>query len=254
MGDRKPIIAGNWKMNLLIPEAEQLASEVIESIGKNPKVEVVLAPPFTALSRLHELLEGADIKLAAQNASGEESGAYTGEVSAEMLKNAGCHYVILGHSERRRLFNEDDARVNRKVRRAVGAELEVILCVGETLDEREAGETQRVIQSQLQRGLQGVTNDEIGNIVIAYEPVWAIGTGENASASQAQEIHAHGRNVLAHLFGHKLADQVRMQYGGSVSPKNAREILFQKDIDGALVGTSSLKSDSFCAIIKSAEL
>ena len=238
-------------MNLLIPEAEQLASEIIESIGKKPQVEVVLAPPFTALSRLHELLDGTDIKLAAQNAATDRNGAYTGEISPEMLKNAGCHYVILGHSERRRLFKEDDAMINRKVRLALDVGMEVILCVGETLSEREGGQAHQVVQSQLGSGLQGIGADEMEAMVIAYEPVWAIGTGKNASASQAQEIHAHGRKVLAQLFGQRVADGVRIQYGGSVSPENAREILAQKDVDGALVGTSSLKSDSFCAIINS---
>jgi triosephosphate isomerase len=213
-------------MNLLIPEAEQLALEVIECIGKDPKVEVVLAPPFTALSRLHELLDGTGIKLAAQNAATERS-----------------------DSERRRHFKEDDAMINRKVRLTLDAGLEVILCVGETLDQRESGEAHQVVESQLQRGLQEISGDEMGKTVIAYEPVWAIGTGKNASAAQAQEIHAHGRNVLARLFGQKVADKVRIQYGGSVSPENAREILAQKDVDGALVGTSSLKSDPFCAII-----
>jgi triosephosphate isomerase len=246
---RRPIIVGNWKMNLLISEAEQLASEVIESIGKNSQAEVVLAPPFTALGRLHELLDGTGIKLAAQNAASERSGAYTGEISGEMLKNAGCHYVILGHSERRQLYNEDDATINRKVRLALDAGLEVILCVGETRDERQRGDAHQVIEGQLQRGLQGVSVEEMGKTVIAYEPVWAIGTGKNASALQAQKIHAHGRNVLAQLYGENVADQVRIQYGGSVSPENAREILAQKDVDGALVGTSSLKSVPFCAII-----
>ena len=246
---RRPIVAGNWKMNLLIPEAEQLALEVIESIGKNSRVEVVLVPPFTALSRLHELLDGTGIKLAAQNAATERSGAYTGEISAEMLKNAGCHYVILGHSERRRHFKEDEAMINRKIRLALDAGLQVILCVGETLDQRESGEAHQVVESQLQLGLQGISVDEMENMVIAYEPVWAIGTGKNASAAEAQEIHAHSRNVLARLFGQRVADTVRIQYGGSVSPENAREILAQKDVDGALVGTSSLKSDPFCAII-----
>ncbi len=238
-------------MNLLIPEAEKLALEVIESIGKDPEVEVVLAPPFTALSRLHELLDGTNIKLAAQNAASENSGAYTGEISAEMLKNSGCHYVILGHSERRRLYNEDDAMINRKLRLVLDAGLEGILCVGETLEQRERGEAHQTVESQLRLGLQGVSADEMQAMVIAYEPVWAIGTGKNASASQAQEIHAHGRNILAQLFGQSVADTVRIQYGGSVSPENAREIMSQKDVDGALVGSSSLKSVPFCAIINS---
>lgn len=248
---RRPIIAGNWKMNTLLPEAAELASGVIERMGKNPGVEVVLAPPFTALCKVRDLIEGTGILLAGQNICSEPGGAYTGEISAAMLEDAGCHYVILGHSERRRVFHEDDLLVNQKIKTALKFGLKVIFCVGETLEERENKVTRQVVRGQLEKGLEGLSDRDLQNMVIAYEPVWAIGTGRTATADQAQEIHGYSREIIERLFGQKTADALRIQYGGSVTPENSRELLAQKDIDGALVGSASLKPESFCAIIKS---
>jgi triosephosphate isomerase len=216
-------------------------------------VDIVIAPPFTALPKLSELLGGSQkIRLAAQNFYHEKSGAYTGEISATMLRELFVRYVIIGHSERRQIFGETDALINKKVHAALASELKPILCVGETLEEREAGQENAILHKQLCAGLAGVTAEQMLDIVIAYEPVWAIGTGKTATSAQAQEAHAHTRAVLAELTDKATADKVRIQYGGSVKPSNARELLHQPDIDGALVGGASLESRSFYEIVAAA--
>ena len=248
---RRPIIAGNWKMNKTVPEAIAFARELRGQIAViRDKVEVVVAPPFVDLQPVAKVLEDSNIGLAAQNCYWAESGAFTGEVSAPMVKSAGCEYVILGHSERRQLFGETDEMVNKKIRAVIGAGMKPILCVGETLAEREARQTLDVVSRQLRGGLQGVTAAEAAEAVIAYEPVWAIGTGRNATSEQAQEVHAHLREQLTVLFGRPIADRIRIQYGGSVKPDNAAELLRQPDVDGALVGGACLKAADFTAIVK----
>lgn len=218
---------------------------------KNSKVEVVLAPPFTVLNAMHgELEQGGAIKLAGQNLYWQEAGAFTGEISGKMLKEAGCDYVILGHSERRQLFNEDDASVNKRVHSALAAGLKPIVCVGETLAQRDSGATQAVVEEQLSGSLSGLDATALDRILIAYEPVWAIGTGKNASPDQAQQIHRLIREWLLQRFGSNASTSIL--YGGSVNPGNSRSILSQDDIDGALVGGASLDIDSFCDIIDSA--
>ncbi len=249
---RRPIIAGNWKMNLLRSEARDLVESLIRRVKTPASADIILAPPFTALGAVEELIAGTGFFLAGQNHHFEPKGAYTGEVSPAMLKDAGCQYVILGHSERRTYFFEDDAQINKKIKAALLCGLNVIFCVGETLEQREKGETQSIIQSQIEKGLQGLTGNDIGRIVLAYEPVWAIGTGKTATPDQAQEVHFFIRGLLREIFGEIVAQNTRIQYGGSVTPESSGSLLTQKDIDGALVGSASLNTDSFCAIISSA--
>ncbi len=248
---RRPIIAGNWKMNMLLPEAEALADALVRDSA--PSVDIVLAPPFTALSRVCGRVEGSPIEIAGQNIYFEPKGAYTGEISAAMLKDAGCRYVILGHSERRTLFHEDDALINKKIHAALECGLKVIFCVGETLQQREADATRSVVEGQLKNGLQGLSPEAMASLVIAYEPVWAIGTGRTATPEQAQEVHRFTREFVGAAFGEKTAEAIRIQYGGSVTPDNSASLLKQKDIDGALVGSASLKAASFQQIIQSAQ-
>ncbi len=248
---RRPIIAGNWKMNKTVPEAIAFARELRGQLAViRDKVEVVVAPPFVDLQPVAKVLEDSNIGLAAQNCHWVESGAFTGEVSAPMVKSAGCEYVILGHSERRQLFGETDETVNKKIRAVLDAGMKPILCLGETLAEREAKRTLDVVARQLRGGLQGVNAVEAAEVVIAYEPIWAIGTGRNATSDQAQEVHAHLREQLTVLFGRPIADRIRIQYGGSVKPDNAAELLRQPDVDGALVGGACLKVAEFTAIVK----
>lgn len=246
---RQPIIAANWKMNKVISEALDFAAGLKkQSPGK---AEIVLAPPFTALSAVKNLLNGSQIGLAGQNVCSESKGAYTGEISAAMLKDAGCDYVIIGHSERRKYFHEDDALINKKIKMALTCGLKVIFCVGETLEQREKDETREVIRNQVEKGLSGLEASGLRDLVIAYEPVWAIGTGKTATPEQAQEVHRFMRERIQRLFGDKAASAMRIQYGGSVTPENSGSLLAQPDIDGALVGGASLAVESFCAIIKS---
>jgi triosephosphate isomerase len=248
---RRPIIAGNWKMNKTVPEAIAFARELRGQLAViRDKVEVLVAPPFVDLQPVAKVLEDSNIGLAAQNCHWAESGAFTGEVSAPMVKSAGCEYVILGHSERRQLFGETDETVNKKIRAVIGAGMKPILCLGETLVEREAKRTLDVVTRQLRGGLQGVDAAEAAELVIAYEPIWAIGTGRNATSDQAQEVHAHLREQLTVLFSRPIADRIRIQYGGSVKPDNAAELLRQPDVDGALVGGACLKAADFTAIVK----
>ncbi|MBM4379755.1 MAG: triose-phosphate isomerase [Deltaproteobacteria bacterium] len=251
--DRRPVVAGNWKMHKTAAEAQALARELRNALGVvRDQVEVVLAPPFTALYPVGKALEDSNLYLAAQNCHAEAQGAFTGEVSAPMLKDVGCRYVILGHSERRQLFGETDEGVNRKVKAVFAAGLLPIVCVGETLQEREGGRTLEVVSRQLAGGLAGLDAAAAARAVIAYEPVWAIGTGKTATSAQAQEVHAHIRGWVAQAFGKEVAAAVRIQYGGSVKPDNAAELLGQPDVDGALVGGASLKAADFAAIVKAA--
>lgn len=248
---RKKIIAANWKMNQTIAETESFLSDFRLEVEDVSGVDIVIAPPFTALAKLSELLGGSQkIRTAAQNMYFERSGAFTGEISAAMLRELYVKYVILGHSERRMIFGETDAIINKKVLAALENELKPILCVGETLEEREAGKEKEIIATQLRGSLANVSSEQLLEVVIAYEPVWAIGTGKTATTEQAQECHAHVREVLAELTDAATADKVRIQYGGSVKPGNAAELLAQPDIDGALVGGASLDPRSFGEIVK----
>ena len=249
---RKPIVAGNWKMNKTAPQAAALVRELRPLVEGLKSVEVVVCPPYTALATAADALAGSGIGLGAQNMHWEPSGAFTGEVSAEMLLTAGCRYVIIGHSERRALFHETNADVNRKVKAALAAGLTPIMCVGETLDQREAGKTEDVVRDHVEGGLAGLGADQIRKIVVAYEPVWAIGTGKTATPEQAQDVHAFIRALLARLADTGTAQTVRIQYGGSVKPENAKELFGKPDIDGGLIGGASLKADSFAAIVKAA--
>jgi triosephosphate isomerase len=249
---RKKVIAGNWKMNMNLHQSQKLVSEIINGLGKDTKAEVILCPPFTSLNEVNFLLKGTPVKLGAQNMYYEESGAYTAEISADMLKSVGCEYVILGHSERRVIFNESDELINKKIKTALLKELKPIFCIGELLEQREKGETMKVVSSQIEKGLEGITSDQMKNIIIAYEPVWAIGTGKTATPEQAQEVHSFIRELVAKKFSATVAENLIIQYGGSVKPDNSGELLSQKDIDGALVGGACLKADSFLSIIASA--
>jgi len=253
MNPRKKLIAGNWKMNKSNGEAVSLVREIVAAAGKVTDVEIVVAPPFTSLDAAGKALEGSNIKLGAQNMHPEASGAFTGEVSAPMLRGLFATHVILGHSERRAYFHETDAFINQKVLAALKNQLKPILCVGETLAEREAGTTLKVVQTQLEAGLEGVSKDQAPTVVIAYEPVWAIGTGKVATTDQAQEVHAFIRGLLVKLFGDAVASKVRILYGGSMKPANAPELLAQKDIDGGLIGGAALEARSFVELIKAAE-
>jgi len=253
MINRKKIIAGNWKMNKTNAEAKILVADLIQEIGRFSDAEIVLCPPFTALAAVSELLNDVtNIRLGAQNMHEAASGAYTGEISAGMLRDLYVRYVILGHSERRQYFHEDNATINRKTKAALAAELRPIVCVGETLPERESNKWKKVLETQLTEGLAGLTDKEVVDIILAYEPVWAIGTGKTASPAQAEEAHQWIRKVLGTNFNHATAEKVRIQYGGSVKAENAKELLSKPDIDGALVGGASLDARGFTAIIKNA--
>ena len=247
---RIPLIAGNWKLFKTLSEATGLINELKPLLRDMRDVEIVVAPVFTAISSVSAAAAGSPIRVAAQDCYWEEEGAFTGEVSPKLLKDAGCSHVIIGHSERRQYFGETDAIVNRKTKAALNAGLTVLMCVGETLAERESGDTFKVIETQMKGGLQGISSAVLGQIVIAYEPVWAIGTGKTASDEQAQEVHAFIRGLLAHLYGKSEADALRILYGGSVKPENINDLMAQADIDGALVGGASLKAASFAAIVR----
>jgi triosephosphate isomerase len=247
---RRKFICGNWKMHKTSAEAVQLVRELQQKV--KTQAQVAVAPPFTALAAVKQALQGSAIQLFAQNCHHEKQGAFTGEVSAPMLAEIGCQGVILGHSERRQYFGETDESVNRKVRAAFEARLHPIVCVGETLQERESNRTWEVVSRQVRGAFAGMGGDAIGGCTIAYEPVWAIGTGKVATTAQAQEVHAQIRGLLRDLAGAQIADSVRIQYGGSVKPDNAKDLLGQPDIDGALVGGASLKGEDFANIIRGA--
>jgi len=250
---RRTIIAGNWKMNKDIGETAALINELKSRLQVIPgTVEVVICPPFTSLTVASQLMKGSPLKLGAQNLHYEDEGAYTGEISGRMLKSVGCEYVIVGHSERRSYFQETDEVVNRKARKALSHGLKPIICVGETLDERERGLTEVVVGRQVRGALDGLSRDGASRIVIAYEPVWAIGTGRNATAAQAQEVHVFIRGILSRLYDQTLAQQTTIQYGGSVKAENASNLLAQPDVDGALVGGASLRAEEFARIIAAA--
>lgn len=245
---RIPVIAGNWKLFKTIAESVALVNELKTLVANNRGVEIVVAPVFTSLSKVFDAIGCSNIKLAAQNCYWEEEGAFTGEVAPKLIKDAGCSHVIIGHSERRQYFGETDQIVNKKAKAAIAAGLQAIVCVGESLAERESEQTFSVIKTQIQGSLAGLTVNDLTQVVIAYEPVWAIGTGKTASDAQAQEVHAFIRQLVATLFGQSVADAVRILYGGSVKPDNVKGLMAQSDIDGALVGGASLKAESFAAI------
>ncbi|MBN1405289.1 MAG: triose-phosphate isomerase [Candidatus Omnitrophica bacterium] len=247
---RKPFIAGNWKMYKTIKEAIELVNGLKRALSDIENIDVAVCPPFTALSDVRELLIDSDIKLGAQNLYWEKEGAYTGEVSASMLKDAGCSHVIIGHSERRQYFGETNEGVNKKIKAALFAGLTPIVCVGEKLQEREKGETFDVVKNHVAGALAGLSVEDVLKLVIAYEPVWAIGTGKTALPAQAQEVHAYIRGLLQKMYGEETAQSIIIQYGGSVKPENIKELMAKADIDGALVGGASLKLDSFVNIIR----
>ena len=245
---RKPIIAGNWKMNKTVSEAIELCQRLDQAV-QGTDVEVVVCPPFTALSAVCALgME--NVKIGAQNVSIAASGAYTGEISPEMLRDVCCSYVIIGHSERRQIFGETDAMVNQKIRLALQYDLQPIVCVGETLAERKAGETETIVVNQIKAAFDGVDAAQAQLIVVAYEPIWAIGTGETASADDANAVIGTIRKTLSQIYDQATADRIRIQYGGSVKPDNIAELMAQPEIDGALVGGASLKVEDFTAIVR----
>ena len=251
---RTPIIAGNWKLNKTISEAVELTTELKDLVTDSTDVEVVVAPPFTALDAVKKVINDSNIELAAQDVYWEDSGAFTGEVSVPMLKDAGCEYVIVGHSERRQFFNETNESVNQKVNAVLSHGLKPIICVGEQLEDREAGRTDAVIQDHVSGAVTNLSADMLLSCIVAYEPVWAIGTGKTATPGQAQEVHNYIRTLLKETYSDDIASQVRIQYGGSVKPENAAELMSQPDVDGALVGGASLQAESFAQIVKSAIL
>jgi triosephosphate isomerase len=247
---RTPVIAGNWKMNKSTSEARLLARAVRQKAGEVTHCQVVMAPPYTALQAVAEELKGSKIILAAQNVHWEAKGAFTGEISIPMLDEIGCGMVIVGHSERRQFFGETDESVNRRAKALLNSALQPILCIGETLAEREAGDYKKVITQQLAGGLDGLTVQNLLRIILAYEPVWAIGTGRTASPETAQEVHGAIRDWINQKYGSEAAQQVRILYGGSVKPDNISELMSQPDIDGALVGGACLEAESFLGIIR----
>ncbi len=248
---RKPIIAGNWKMYKDINEAIELTNEIMRSVFDIENVKVVVCPPFTNLSEVGEMLTESNVALGAQNCYWETEGAYTGEISIPMLKSVGCRYVIIGHSERRKYFGETEETVNRRLKAVIDGGLVPIMCVGETLEEREKGKTFEVVKRQVTGGLKGFDENFLKDLIIAYEPVWAIGTGKNATPGEAQEVHARIRDLLSTLYSATFSERVPILYGGSVKPDNITEIMIGKDVDGGLIGGASLKSASFVDIIKS---
>ena len=246
---RNVFIAGNWKMHKTIEEAVNLASKLAEQLAGERK-KIMIAPPFTALSATYDVVKATNILLGAQNMSYEEKGAHTGEISLEMLKDAGVAVVILGHSERRHVYGEKDDLINRKVRRAVENDMDCILCVGETLTEREQGITKQVVERQIKAGLQSIGAEKFELITIAYEPVWAIGTGKTATAGDADDVHRFIRTLIGELYNSDVAEETVIQYGGSVKPGNAAELMGMANIDGLLVGGASLEAESFTKIVQ----
>ncbi len=246
----RPMVAANWKMHKTVPEAVALAKRLRDAFPEPGDRDIVIAPPFTALGPVSAILKGSPVRLSAQNMHWETNGAYTGEISSVMLIDAGCEFVILGHSERRTLFGESGEMVNRKVRTAVQAGLKPIFCIGETLEQRQSGATFAVLEGQIKEGLNNIDSGDIRRVTFAYEPVWAIGTGETATPDQAQEAHRFIRKRLTSLYGEEIASRVVIMYGGSVNPENVRSLMEQPDINGALVGGASLEFESFAGIIR----
>ncbi|MEA3305519.1 MAG: triose-phosphate isomerase [Candidatus Omnitrophota bacterium] len=247
---RKIIIAGNWKMNKTVPEAIELVNGLKRELADIENVDIVVIPSYTALSEISDMVSDSNINLGAQNVHWEDKGAFTGEVSPVMLKDIGAKYVVIGHSERRMYFHETNETVNKKIKASLKAGLFPIMCVGERLEEREAGKTFDVIKSHVEDGLEGISKEDTLKIVIAYEPVWAIGTGKTATPEQAQEVHAYIRKLLKDIYDEPIAANVRIQYGGSVKEENIKNLISRKDIDGALVGGASLKIEQFVPIVK----
>jgi triosephosphate isomerase len=245
---RTPMIAGNWKLHKTLGEASSLVAELIPAVAANQNVEIVVAPVYTALSKVAEAISGSNIKLAAQNCYPEPQGAFTGEVSPPLLKDVGCQYAIIGHSERRQLFGETNERINAKAHALAEAGLGIILCIGETLEERETDQMLDVLRRQVRFGLKNLSAEQMTGVVVAYEPVWAIGTGKTASDEQAQEAHAFIRALLAELYNEQTASATRILYGGSVKPGNVDGLMTQPDVDGALVGGASLQAEDFARI------
>jgi len=252
ISNEKPFIAGNWKMHKTIPEAVEMVKALKEESPQLTDAELVVIPPYTMLSEVKKVIEGSTVQLGAQNIFWEEKGAFTGEVSPPMLKDAGCQYVIIGHSERRQYFGETNETVNKKIKATLAHELTPIMCIGESLEEREKGNTMDKVETQINSGLEGLGKDEIRRIVIAYEPIWAIGTGETATPSQAEEVHSFIREKLTEKYGNEIASYAIILYGGSVKPANTYSILKENNINGALVGGASLEADSFIQITKEA--
>lgn len=246
---RTPFICGNWKMYKTVAEAVAFINAVKPLIAGAKNVEIGIGAPATALKSMADAAKGTALQIGGENCFWEKEGAFTGEIAPGMLIEAGCSFVIIGHSERRQFFGETNETVNKKAKAAIAAGLSVILCCGETLEQREAGKTAEVVADHVKNGMAGFTPAELAKTVIAYEPVWAIGTGKTASPAQAQEVHAVIRKLLADLFGKNVADATRIQYGGSVKPENVKEIMAQPDVDGALVGGASLKPDSFAKLV-----
>ena len=249
---RKPIVAGNWKMNKTRAETAALMAGIQTEVGSIHTVETVVCVPFTDLDTAAQAVKGSNVGLGAQNVHWAEKGAFTGEISAAMLKELGVTYVIIGHSERRQYFGETDDSVNKRTKTALAAGLKPIVCVGETLAEREVGQTTKVVERQVRTGLAGLHGADWDKLVIAYEPVWAIGTGKTATTAQAQEVHAFIRKLLGELAGAEAAAKIRIQYGGSMKPENAKELMSQPDIDGGLIGGASLEAKSFADIVRGA--
>ena len=245
---RNKVIAGNWKMNKDVFETADLINGLKKSIEKT-NAEVIICPPFTSLVVAQQLLKGSTIKLGAQDVSVHDDGAYTGEISVKMLKSVGCEYVIVGHSERRQYFHESNDLINQKAKKVLASGMKSIICVGETLDEREKGITDKVITAQVKGVLASLTQADLDRVIIAYEPVWAIGTGKTATTQQAEDVHQLIRKLVAQLYSWAVAEKLIIQYGGSVRPENAKELLNQADIDGALVGGACLKAESFSGIV-----
>lgn len=246
---RKPLMAGNWKMNKTVEEAVNMVKALKTAVAGVEDVEILVCPTYTALYAVNNEIKGSNIKLGAQNLFWEAKGAFTGEISPAMVKDTGCSYVIIGHSERRQYFGETDETVNKRTKAAFGARLVPVVCVGETLEEREKNVTFQVIETQIRGGLANLTAEEAATVVIAYEPVWAIGTGKTATPEQAQEVHAFIRKLYKEIYN-DAADKVRILYGGSVNPKNVSDLMKQADIDGGLVGGASLEADSFTQLVK----
>lgn len=249
---RKYLIAGNWKMNTTASESVDLISEINSLVGQQTQVQVCICPPFTSIQKSSSLVEQSEVLLGAQNMSAEPAGAFTGEISAEMLRDLYVNFVILGHSERRQYFGETNESINLKVLAAVQNNLKPIYCIGETLEERESEKTLEVVKTQVQEGLANFPLSEVDNLVLAYEPVWAIGTGKTATDEMAQEVHAYVRGLLTDLFGEIPGSSIRILYGGSMKPENASGLLSQPDVDGGLIGGASLNAKSFCSIVDSA--
>ena len=247
---RKNFIAGNWKMNTTLDEARALAKSIVDVLGKESDVDVAVCPPYTNLLAVGEIIKDSNVKLGAQDVHWESKGAYTGKVSCNMLKSVGVTYVILGHSEQRQYFGETDQTVNKKVKAVLASDLLPIICVGETLDERKSGKMDEVIERQVRGAFEGISETDANKCTIAYEPIWAIGTGETATPAQANDAHQFIRKIIAQMFNDETAMAIRIQYGGSMKPDNAKDLLGQSDVDGGLIGGAALKASDFAGIVR----